>query len=681
MGVDLTQLPAAFNTHERTAARKMQMVFGWDNTPRILTGGIHGHVYIEALSGPVIDRLAWATESVDIARRRARVRFLVELDLRGRPAAGLQGLRLRIEGRSNAHGVAHGFTHLHPVTGTCCECRFEIEDARLWWPNGMGEPHLYATTVTLCDGKVPLDCRELLAGLRTVALDTSSQGEIDVDYDLPSRHAEVMDGGLLGAWQRMTKPPRKVETRHFRLLVNGVAVFARGANWQTADVFPAAVTDARRRALLAAAAGAHMNMIRLWGGGAPEPGSFYDEAARRGLMIWQDFFFACAKYPEAGPFLAELREELDDVVRRLRNHTAIVLWCGDNESDMIDANRGGDPGANPINKRLIPDALRKGDPQGRPYHPSSPSGGPYPRSDWAGDRRDWGAWYPENNYIHIRQDEARFMSEGGCYALPSPATFEKYFAPENRWPPDCEILRLHTGDLDLSVRRFDRLNVQAWEQIAPTPGYREAIEVSQFAQAWGCKTLIEHHRMRRAQCGGLLLWKLNDAWPAIDAGLLDYDLRPRLALAFVGEAMKPVALATGQDMAQPERLRVALVNDTLVAVKGVVTADYLLPGPTGDYAAVRDFTATCDYAAACAQAPARTLVWTSARMPAWTSATVDVPANSMIELPALQQPDPQGVWVLKFTDEQGGLRQSTAATRSARTAYTWWRQQGASGVF
>jgi beta-mannosidase len=637
MGVDLKAVPIAFEVYERLAARKMQMAFGWDNSPDLLTGGIHGHVHVEAIRGPAIENLAWSVESIDVEQKLARLYITVAVAHRGSP---IEQLSLKIEGRSESHC----FSNITAFDGLECNCRFEIHDAHLWWPNGMGEPHLYKTDVTLLLGESEVDRQRLLIGLRTIVLDTSPQEEIEVDYDIPARNEEAMDGGMLGSWARLPKPLHMVKPRHFRIRINGEPVFVRGANWQTPDIFPAAVTDEKRRSLLSAAAEANMNMVRIWGGSAAEPDSFYNEAARLGLMVWQDFFFACGKYPESDEFLAEVTTEVTDIIARLRNHTAIVIWCGDNESDMIDVNRGLNPRGNPINKRLIPDALQKGDLQARPYHPSSPSGGPYPRSDWEGDRRDWGPWYPDNNYHHIREDEARFMSEGGCYALPSLSTFEKYLQPVNRWPLDAEIVRLHTGDLDFSARRFDQINARCWAQISPPSNYQAAVMISQFAQAWAYKTLIEHHRKRRSVCGGLLLWKLNDAWPAIDSGLLDYDLQPRLAFAFVKEAMKSVALVTEQDAADAGKLNVSIVNDTQTPVQGMIVANYLLPEPGGVFE----------------PANSQKLI------------PVSVPANSSLGLPTLHQPDPDGVWVLVFSGADTHHTQFAAATRSVKAAYRWW---------
>ena len=638
MGVDLATLPKAFDLHERLAARKMQMVFGWDNTPHLLTGGIHGPVFLEAISGPVIEQLSWTVEEIDLDRKMASLCVIAE-------TSGAEGntypLTLEIQGQCGDHT----YSCFVPVDGTRMECRIPIEGAQFWWPNGMGPASLYETTVKLVGNGRLLDQQNLLIGLRTLELDTSEQAEIEVDYDIPSLHHEVMDGGMLGSWGRIPKPPRRVRPRNFRLLVNGEPVFARGANWQTPDVFPAAVSPEKRTFLLDAAAAAHMNMIRVWGGNAPEPEAFYEEAARRGLLIWQDFYFACGKYPEAEEFLEEVRAEVEELVRRLSRHTAIALWCGDNESDMIDVNRGDDPRANPINKGIIPQALQQYDIQNRPYHPSSPSGGPYPRSDWAGDRRDWGAWYPETHYMHIRQDEARFMSEGGCYAMPALPTFEKYISPENRWPMDNGILRLHTGDLDFTVRRFDRLNADLWNNFQPLRNYQEAVAVSQFAQAWGYKALIEHHRLRRTVCGGLLLWKLNDAWPALDAGLLDYDLQPRLSLDFVREAFRPVAVLTEQNDEHPDQLHVAVVNDTRQPAQGSLRLATLTQSASGAF----------------------DLQWNPEAI------DVSVEPNSVLHLAPAANPGEGNLLLFELSLGNPSNPQRTLAGSHPATAWAWWR--------
>lgn len=638
MGVDLEKLPKAFDIHERIIARKMQMVFGWDNTPHLITGGIYGNVYLESVRNPVIKQVGWSVEAIDLKRKTAILKVLIQ-------TTGLQDsanpAKIEIEG-----GCGHqSLSGILPLTEKTVEYRIPVHEAQFWWPNGMGPANLYETSIKLvAEGKV-LDCRDILIGLRTIELDTSQQEIITVDYDLPSLHDEVMDGGMLGAWGRIQKPSRKIKPHNFQLRVNGKPVFIRGANWQTPDVFPAAVSAYKRHHLLQAAALANMNMIRIWGGNASEPDEFYDEAARLGLLVWQDFHFACAKYPEAPEFLEEIRLEVEEIVGRLSRHTSIAIWCGDNESDMIDVNRGDEPSQNPINKRIIPHALKQGDLQRRPYHPSSPSGGPYPRSDWEGDRRDWGAWYPLDNYIHIRQDEARFMSEGGCYAMPGISTFENYISEKNRWPLDNEAVRLHTGDLDFAVRRFDRLNFEMWKHFQAPANYKEAVTISQFAQAWGYKTLIEHHRMRKGDCGGLLLWKLNDAWPALDAGLIDYELCPRLALDFVREAYKPVAVVSGQDLHNPEQLNVALVNDTLEPVQGVLRTASISKSSEGIYLTE----------------------WKTESNP------VEVEANSIVRLDNEANPESGNLLLFELLLHRGQTHHRAIACSCTRTAWSWWQ--------
>ncbi|MBL4700684.1 MAG: hypothetical protein JKX85_05435, partial [Phycisphaeraceae bacterium] len=279
------------------------------------------------------------------------------------------------------------------------------------------------------------------------------------------------------------------------------------------------------------------------GGGCVEKEVFYETCAARGLMVFQDFFFACGQYPEAPAFLDEITTEIQDIILRLRVHPAIAAWCGDNERDMIDAQAGKDINENPVNKRIIPQTLNALDSQHRYYHTSSPSGGDCPRSEWQGDRRNWGPWHPDDNYAHIRLDLGRFISEGGNYALPNRETVRAFIPPSLEWPLTRKTWRLHTGDLDFAERRFDRLNTACWAHFADLKNLDQAIEVSQFAQGLGMSRLAEHCRIRKGECGGVVLWKINDCWPSVDSGLIDYSLQPRAGLAAIAQAYEPVAIA------------------------------------------------------------------------------------------------------------------------------------------
>lgn len=562
LGAGQDSLICAFGVNERPYMRKMQMAFGWDNCPHLIAGGIVRDVVVETRSGPCLGDFTWAVPHVDPPRRQAT------LQMQGEAAAAAGGT-VRITGECGEHRWS-GRSAVR-ADGTW-EVVLELEDARLWWPHGLGDASLYHCALALEHDGAVQDERAFTLALRTVEVQQRPVVKRSVNYTLPREPRAAMDGGMLASWTRLPLPqPEEVEVEPFHLHVNGERVFIRGANMQTPDAIPGRLTPGTYERLTEFARQANMNMLRLWGGGLVELDAFYEACARQGLMVWQDFHFACAQYPRHADFLAEVEREVDDVIRRLRNHPAIVVWCGDNESDMIDVGAGRDATGNPVNKVIIPRALVRLDLQRRYYHPSSPSGGGYPRSEWGGDRRDWGPWYPEGNYAHIRLDQGRLLSEGGSYALPDRATLDAYVSPEYQWPIDNPVLRLHTGDLDFSERRFDRLNANCWAHFQAPRTVEEAVRVSQFAQALGMRRLAEHYRWRFPDAGGALLWKLNDAWPAIDAGLIDYALRPRLALAEVGAAFAPVSLAFIEPIEGTDRLiRLWVYNDSREPVSASV---------------------------------------------------------------------------------------------------------------
>ena len=560
--IDLSTLDQAFGIKERPVIRKMQMSFGWDNCPHLVTGGIFRKVRIESRSGPVLKTFDWRVE-------RLGPDGSAHLVVGGETAGTQPGEQVKVRGVSRGKS----FEGVFPVTAGRWQDGIEVKNVDLWWPNGLGDASFYDVTIELlgADGKV-LDTEHRKIGLRTFELDTSVKEKRMVDYRLGTRDNFGMDGGFIPSWSRVPlEKPEEVDIHHFQLRVNGLPVFLRGANWQTPDIFPGQTSRQRYRKLIQAAVDANLNVLRLWGGGVVEDDAFYEICSELGIMVWQDFHFACARYPREEVFLREIEREAADIVQRLQGHTSLALWCGDNESDMIDYDRGFDPAQNPINKKILPAAIRRYDFQNRGYHPSSPSGGPFPRSEWAGDRRDWGAWYPDRDYEHIRLDQARIVSEGGSYALPDKETIASFLPPSQSWPLSRRTWRLHGGDVDLEAREFGAQNDHCWKFFGQPQNLEEGIEISQFAQAWGYKRLVEHHRRRRNDCGGVVLWKLNDCWPANDAGLLDYHLRPRLAYEFVREASRPVAVSLCRNYDKESREIVAwLVNDSQQPVEGTL---------------------------------------------------------------------------------------------------------------
>jgi hypothetical protein len=229
---------------------------------------------------------------------------------------------------------------------------------------------------------------------------------------------------------------------------------------------------------------------------------------------------------------------------------------------MILYDRGLDPDEYRLNKVVLRQAVSAFDVQRRYYHVSSPSGGPYPRSDWGGDKRNWGPWFPHHNYRHIRQESARVISESGSKALPSVETVRRSMPEARQWPLNNRTWKLHAGDLDGHVRG-DYIKFAECMRFFPEPhSLEEAIETSQFANAWGVKLLIERCRQQKGECGGILIWKNADQWPCLDHGFYDYYGHPRAVVAWARHAFAPVAISMAQHFDDENAdLEVWLVSD------------------------------------------------------------------------------------------------------------------------
>jgi len=560
---------------DRPWIRKAQMTFGWDNCPSLVAGGITLPVYLERKPARRFEAVEWTVKELCASGRRCL------LALRGSVSEPHTMRKIRVSGRcgeSNWQGTAS------VDNNGCWQLAIGIDEPRLWWPNGAGAADLYAVRLTAHDehGSTAAS-RSLQIGLRQVKVITGPPETRQVDYRIGrpapdgARDDPAMDGACLGPWERTPlETPETVEMRPFQFEVNGRRLFVKGFDWQTPDALVGTVTDERIHSIIDATVKAGANMLRAWGGGALERDCFYRLCDEKGLMLWQDFFFACAIYPRDPAFLRRIEPEVEDIIRRLRNHTCLVAWCGDNESDMIEHDSGGDPSRNPINKKLIPDALARLDWQGRHYHCSSPSGGPYPRSDFSGDKRSWGPNFPHDNYRHIRQEAARFISESGMKSFPSQEAIARAIPEASRWPIDNAAWRLHWGDLDNTVRGDYRLDAECVRFFGEANSLDARIELSQFAQAYGTRLLIEQCRRRKKECGGILIWKTADQWPGCDQGIHDYAGVLRPVYAAIRDAFAPVIVSISQGFGPTgDDIEWWLLSDSEYPVRGSFTGSAL----------------------------------------------------------------------------------------------------------
>ncbi len=396
------QLPASNDQGEKTSpfTRKAPYHYGWDWGPRFVTSGIWRPVRLEAWdSARLVDlhvdqtsvnkEAAKLTAQVDVLAAREVSGQLIVEDVRNHVVVAKQAVKLN-----------SGKNHL--------SLDFTIARPSLWWPNGLGAHPVYEFRARLLlDGGQVADQRSVRTGLRSL--------QVKKEND---------------QWGQS-----------FAFFVNGVPVFAKGANWIPADSFPSRMTSERYRWLLKSAADANMNMLRVWGGGIYETDEFYDLCDELGILVWQDFMFACSMYPGNTEFLDSVRAEAEDNVRRLRNHPSIAIWSGNNEVETAWFNWGWRPTLpasiwddyQKIFDGVLKEVCAELDP-GRLYWPSSPHGGlpDDPNSLKSGDTHSWKVWHFAAPFTDYQKELPRFMSEYGFQSFPQIETVNSYALPLSR---------------------------------------------------------------------------------------------------------------------------------------------------------------------------------------------------------------------------------------------------------
>jgi beta-mannosidase len=513
------RLPASSESVEVKVSpfvRKAPYHFGWDWGPRLLTSGIWKDIYLDMAGS--IRLLPTRVETVSISAEEALIRLHLAWE-------GTSASPLEVE----VFGTRHALS-----SGNSLVVEHRIAQPRLWWPNGWGEAHLYGEKLILKESGRSIDSQELKFGLRTVEL-VQEQDSIGTSF-------------------------------YFR--INGLPLFAKGANYIPPSHFLPSVNDGYYENLIHKIKGAHFNMLRVWGGGIYERDRFYDLCDEAGILIWQDFMFANTTYPGDSLFLENVRAEITDQVVRLRNHPSIVHWNGNNEIAVAWKNWGWQKefGYSPKDSarqwndylhlfhRLIPQQLEALD-TGRPYTPTSPlSNWGKPEDFRHGSMHYWGVWHGRESFEAYRSHVGRFMAEYGFQSFPDTATLA-YFAPRHQWHLDSAVMRHHQK----SYIGNDMM-VQMVEKYFGVPTHvGDLVYLSQKAQALAMQTAIEAHRWERASCGGTLFWQLNDCWPGPSWSAIDVFGREKLFFKDLERLYTPVALLARQTDGM---LELRMVNDT-----------------------------------------------------------------------------------------------------------------------
>jgi len=515
---------------DRRDTLKCQMGFGWDFAPPLRTMGLWDDLFLVIGGDPFIRDLVVRQRGDE---EEGRLAVMVEMD--ARQAAQVR-VRCLLTGETfEAEPVVMERPAELLPGGNCCPVELAIHRPRLWWPWDHGQPDLYRLTVEVEGSGRLLDRVTHTVGLRQVG------------------------------WE------------NGRLSVNGRRIYARGANWVPANILPGLVNRDDYHALLTLARQANMNLLRVWGGGLREKAAFYDLCDRLGILVWQEFPFACAfiaPYPRSREYLRLVEAEARAIVRDLRHHPCLALWCGGNEFS---------PRRNAPLVATLQRVVAAEDPT-RPFLPASPADG---------DRHNWLVWHHFQPPAAYRRDTALFASEFGLQAPPEVESLRRFIPAEELWPPG-PAWTCHGAGLN-----------KLWRYARPFLAGRpvsceEFVRASQRAQAHGLQIAIEHYRRRKAQgCGGALVWQLNEPWPAISWALLDFYRRPKPAYETVKRLFNPLLVSLDYPLQQYKGgdelcADVWLLNDRHEALDGCLVEVLLWDGQGQ---AVERFTCILDVAA------------------------------------------------------------------------------------
>ena len=521
--------------------RKAHCMFGWDWGPRLPDAGIWRDISLLS-----IDRARIRDVYVTQRHEQDRVICHVSVHPDALIPSGLQ-VKTVITGPDGKEYAGDGQ-----------ECDIIIDHPKLWWPNGYGEQPLYTVKVSLCFDSQSLDTWQRRIGLRTLTM----------------------------------KREKDEWGESFCHCVNGVDIFAMGADYIPEDNLLPRVTPERTRRLLTDARDAHMNMIRVWGGGYYPDDFFYDICDELGILVWQDFMFACAVYNLTEEFDQNIRAEFRDNIRRLRHHASLALWCGNNEMEMfVKTGLWGNPAQHAdyikMYEYILPQVLRQEDPETF-YWPASPSsGGSFdePNAENRGDVHYWDVWHGRKPFTEYRKFHFRYASEFGFQSFPCMKTIEEFTLPQDR-NPYSYVMEKH--------QRNQSANGVIASYLSQTYLYPSNLDsfvyASQLLQAQAIQYGVEHWRRNRGRCMGAIVWQLNDCWPVISWASIDYFGRWKALHYYEKRFFSPVLLSCEEEgilsqntnvNAEPFALKKSaklnVSNETMKPFKG--TAAWQLRGP------------------------------------------------------------------------------------------------------
>ena len=533
---DQSENGGLFNKKISIFARKAGYHYGWDWGPRLVTSGIWRPVYIRAWSDLRINDVF--IEQKEVGAGRAVIAGHVELDA----DKDMDGVLVTITDEATGRVLGEWQADLKRGTNRVT-VDFVLHKPKLWWSNGLGEPFLYRFRTDIIAGGELLDSKTERVGIRSLKV----------------VHQPDKDGHT------------------FYIELNGRPVFAKGANYIPLDNFLPRVTPENYKRTILDAAGVNMNMLRVWGGGIYENDVFYDLCDEHGIMIWQDFMFACSMYPAEGALLDNIHQEAVDNVKRLRNHACIALWCGNNECQDAWLGWGWKREIERQNKEYadkiwaqyrqqyhvtLPGVVREYAP-GTFYWPSSPFAFEGEMSGTTdGDRHYWSVWHGKAPISDYDSEKSRFFSEYGFQSFPEFESVKRYAPYPEDWDIRSEVMMSHQRGGDHANGLIETYLLNEYKKPRD---FRAFLYMNHVLQGDAIKTAIESHRRQMPYNMGTLFWQHNDCWPVASWASRDYYGRWKAQHYYVRKAYDDILISS---VVEGDDLKVYAVSDRLENTSG-----------------------------------------------------------------------------------------------------------------
>ena len=526
---------------EKVFTRKAQYQYGWDFGPRLGTCGIIKPIKLISWNDLKIVSIRHQIQKLDSTI--ANIQFITEIQSAKDTACtiGIHSYFQKAKKATSASNNSTRIIYLHKGLNNDT-LEYTIQNPHVWQTNGVGDANLYEFDFNIIHKKEVAFLKHLSIGLRTLEL--------------------VKENDFFG------------QSFYFKL--NGAPVFMKGANYIPQDNFLSKVKSSDYKRIIEMAKEANMNMLRVWGGGVYADDEFYNLCDKNGLLVWQDFMFACAMYPGDSTFVENVTQEITQQVQRLQNHPCIALWSGNNEIDEGWQNWGWQKQYKyskldstkiwkdyiHLFQNLIPAIVKKNSPQ-IPYWASSPSiGWGHQESLMRGDSHYWGVWWGMEPFDIYNKKIGRFMSEYGFQGMPAMSTF-KTFCDTNELMLNSKPLIAHqkhpTG--------YQTIQTYMERDYKIPTNFNNYIYVSQLLQRDGMKIAIEAHHRAMPYCMGSLFWQLNDCWPGTSWSSIDYNYTPK-ALYF--ETKKLFGNLTISIHPNKSKYDIYVVSDKQNSIKGVI---------------------------------------------------------------------------------------------------------------